>query len=396
MATSFDRLSTHLSTAWKPRKAPVAPRAYRCQCGRPIFFRNSRCLNCQTPLGYEPFLTKVVPLQAGEAPDSWTIFGTEGAQAQHYRRCANLQTAAACNWLIPQATALQDDADTPSLCTACRLNRTIPDLSVPGNDERWHRMEIAKRRLISQLIALHLPVASKVSEDPEHGLAYDFLATPDGGQRVLTGHDSGLMTLNIDEADDATRERTREEMKEPYRTLLGHFRHEIGHYYWDRLVDHTDWLAPFRQLFGDERQDYGEALAANYRDGPPADWPTRFVSAYASTHPWEDWAETWAHYLHMVDTVDTALSFGIDADNVEVDAEPYDADDLWNPKDPDGQAFLNLINAWVELSAVMNEMSRAMGQADFYPFVLPHVAIRKLHFIHCVVSAHAGKAASGA
>ncbi len=391
MATSFERLSAHISTAWKPGHAPVAPRAYRCQCGRPIFFRNSRCLNCQTALGYEPHLGLVVPLDKTEdaQEELWSIIGhqTGGVAQPSYRRCANLLTDAKCNWLIK----VSDDDLCPRLCAACRLNRTIPDLSVPGNDELWHRMEVAKRRLMSQLIALGLPVASKLCEDPERGLAYDFLSPTGNGLRVLTGHDNGLMTFNLEEADDSLRERTRAEMNEPYRTLLGHFRHEVGHYYWDRLVDQTEWLVPYRELFGDERQDYDAALAANYRDGPPSDWSMRFVSAYASMHPWEDWAETWAHYLHMVDTVDTALSFGIDADNVEVDADPYDLDDLWRQNDSvdDDAAFLNLVNAWVDLSAVMNEMSRSMGQADFYPFVLPRSAIRKLHFIHCLIAAHA-------
>ena len=386
MATSFERLSAHISTAWKPGRAPIAPRAYRCQCERPVFFRNSKCLNCQTPLGYDPELAQVLPLQEGPSQDSWVIAGAL-SPGQTYRRCANLLTAARCNWLIK----LTDDNAALSLCPACRLNRTIPDLSVPGNEELWHRMEVAKRRLISQLLALKLPVASKLGEDPEHGLAYDFLRASTSGGPVLTGHEHGLMTFNLDEANDALREQARAQMKEPYRTLLGHFRHEIGHYYWDRLVDHTAWLEPYRELFGDERQDYARALAANYQNGPPSDWALRFVSSYASAHPWEDWAETWAHYLHMVDTVDTALSFGIDADNVELDADPYTVDDLWRSDNEhhDSTAFLNLLNAWVDISAVMNEMSRSMGQADFYPFVLPRPAIRKLHFIHCLIVTNA-------
>ncbi len=377
MATRFENMTARLRAAWKPHKQPTAPRAYRCRCGRPVFFRNSQCLACKTPLGYEPDRAQVLPLaEAGEG--RWTVFGE---RTPRYRRCGNFDSAAGCNWLI-----LDQGEETPPLCRACRLNRTIPDLALPENQLLWNRIEGAKRRLVSQLIALGLPVQSKVSEDPAHGLAFDFLRSPPEGPRVMTGHADGVITLNIEEADDPTRERIREQMHEPYRTLLGHFRHEVGHYYWDRLVRDTAWLAPVRELFGDDQQDYAAALQRHHEQGAPADWPKRFVSAYASSHPWEDWAETWAHYLHMVDTVDTALSFGIDADEVELDAEPYAPNALWRPDDPGAESFLGFLNAWVELTAVLNEMSRSMGQPDFYPFVLPRPAVAKLQLIHLIVA----------
>jgi hypothetical protein len=395
MATRFDRLSAQLRTAWKPHKQPTAPRAYRCQCGRPVFFRNSECLACHTPLGYEPYLAQVLPLSPGAQAGTWQLFGETGEAARTYERCGNFDSAAGCNWLIPldetapapAPAAKADPAPQPvRLCIACRLNHTIPDLTQPDNQELWRRIEGAKRRLVSQLVALNLPVKSKVTEDPEHGLAFDFLRSPQKGPKVMTGHDDGMITINIEEANDAAREKLRAELHEPYRTLLGHFRHEVGHYYWDRLVRDTGWLEPYRQLFGDERQDYAEALKANYTQGPPADWQQRFVSSYASSHPWEDWAESWAHYLHMADTVDTALSFGIDADEVEIDAEPFGRDALWRPDDPGAEVFLDFVNAWVELTAVLNEMSRSMGQHDFYPFVLPRPVVAKLQFIHLVVN----------
>ncbi|WP_437626889.1 zinc-binding metallopeptidase family protein [Sorangium sp. So ce1151] len=381
MPTRFDNLSARLRSAWKPVKQPTAPRAYRCQCGRPVFFRNSRCLACNTPLGYETERAKVLPLKPGPTEDTWQLWDDTAAPPRVYRRCGNFDSASGCNWLVPV-----EGQEAPALCAACRLNRTIPDTSNAEHQTLWRRIETAKRRLVSQLLALNLPVKSKVSEDPERGFCFDFLASPPDGPRVMTGHADGVITLNIEEADDATRERTRAAMREPYRTLLGHFRHEVGHYYWDRLVRDTGWLASFRELFGDERQDYAAALKANYEQGPPADWPQRFVSAYASMHPWEDWAETWAHYLHMVDTVDTALSFGIDADEVELDVEPWGTDALWRPDDREAKSFLGFVNAWVELTGVLNEMSRSMGQHDFYPFVLPRVAVAKLQFIHLVVS----------
>ncbi len=264
--------------------------------------------------------------------------------------------------------------------------RTEPDQSEPENCLLWGRIEIAKRRLVSQLLDLGLPVHSKVTADPEHGLAFDFLHSPAAGPPVLTGHANGIGTLNIEEADDASREKIRLALREPYRTLLGHLRHEVGHYYWDRLVRDSDSLDAYRSLFGDERENYADALKRNCEQGAPADWAQRFVSTYASSHPWEDWAETWAHYMHMEDTMDTALSFGLDADDVEVDYEPFGHDALWNPKAEDAQDFLDFINAWIELTSVLNELSRSMGEPDFYPFVLNRPVVAKLQFIHDLVS----------
>jgi hypothetical protein len=364
-------------------EAKATPRVYQCRCGRQIFFRNSQCISCGTPLGYVPSRRSLYPLQAGPQPDTWQIVGRDGAEpGAHYRRCSNFASAAACNWLIEP----EDRHGVPDLCKACRLNRTIPDLSQSRNLPLWLGMERAKRRLVSQLIALGLPVASKVSEDPEHGLAYDFLRSVPGQPPVVTGHSRGVITINLEEADDAVRERTRVEMGEPYRTLLGHFRHEVGHYYWYRLIEGTEWQAAGRDLFGDERQDYAAALTANYEEGAPAGWARRFVSAYASIHPYEDWAESWAHYLHLRDTLDTAVSFGIEPAQVDSESEPFGLADLWRSEAANGAAFLEMLHRWIRITGVMNEMSRAMGVHDFYPFVLPRPAVAKLHFIHCAVS----------
>jgi hypothetical protein len=167
--------------------------------------------------------------------------------------------------------------------------------------------------------------------------------------------------------------------------MLGHFRHEVGHYYWERLVAGTPRLQEFRARFGDETQDYAAALARHYNDGPDPSWPDRCVSAYASTHPWEDWAETWAHYLHMVDTMDTALSFGVDGDDVEIVTEPFTLADLEAPDGPEALRFLEFVNAWVDLTALLNELSRSMGQHEFYPFVLARKVVAKLYLVHRVV-----------
>ena len=353
-----------------------ATRAYTCQCGRPVYFRNSACLACGAPLGYEidsARLQSLVPV--ADQPGRWALW--HDANSGHYQRCANLD-ANGCNWLVP------GDAPAGTVCLSCSLTRTVPDLSQPQNVAAWRSLEQAKRHLVAQLLVMDLPVASKVTQDPEHGVAFDFLQ-PQPGKPVLTGHDEGIITLNTEEANDAQREHVRSAMGESYRTLLGHFRHEIGHYYWDRLVRDTPWLEDYRTLFGDERADYAEALQRNYTQGPRPDWVQRFVSAYASAHPWEDWAETWAHYLHMVDTLGTAMRFGLDAKDVELPHAPFTRGILWRPDDPGAESFLKITNAWVELTGVLNEMSRSMGEPDFYPFVLTPPVVAKLQFIHCVV-----------
>ena len=324
-----------------------------------------------------------MPLKPVAKSDTWTLWDDDG---QTYRRCANLHTPAACNWLAPSNLAHKHQG----LCRACRLNRTIPDLADPkhpDNGELWGRVELAKRRLVSALLVMGLPVASRETEDTERGVMFDFLRSAAKGPHVMTGHNDGLITLNIAEADHAHREAARQAMNEPYRTLVGHFRHEIGHYYWDRLVWDTPWLEKFRALFGDENQDYAASLKENYEDGPRPDWPQHFVSAYASIHPWEDWAECWAHYMHMVDTVDSAQSFGLTIDTSLIEFTPFTADWLYQCEHPDSERFLAFLNRWTLLTMMLNGMSRAMGQHDFYPFALPHEAVTKLHFIHLLVLA---------
>uniref|UniRef100_UPI0039F13290 zinc-binding metallopeptidase family protein n=1 Tax=Bordetella sputigena TaxID=1416810 RepID=UPI0039F13290 len=363
----------------------VTPRGFHCACGHRIFFRNSQCLACGRPLGYVPSRLRLFPLRPGRDADTWRIMQEADGAGVVYRRCENFASAAACNWMVEP-----EQGGYRNLCRACRLNRTIPDLSLPNNRPLWQSMEAAKRRLVSQLIGLGLPVASRVSEDPARGLAFDFLTSVPGQPRVLTGHVNGIITINLEEADDAVRERVRIQMREPYRTLLGHFRHEVGHYYWERLIQGTAWEAPCRALFGDERQDYAAALKANYENGPPYDWPQHYVSAYASIHPFEDWAETWAHYLHLRDTLDTAESYDIASATSGEDVTGFRKEDLWWRDAPNAEAFLDMLRRWIGITWVMNEMSRAMGLRDFYPFVLPRAAVAKLHFIHCVIFEPAG------
>ena len=371
----LDSVLDELKSFWKRPPAPRSKRAFRCDCQRPVFFLNSQCLGCGAPLGYEPIVGELRTLQAGEQPDTWRLTG-DGATEVDYRRCANFDSAAGCNWLVPAS-------DSTPLCIACRLNRELPDLNDSDNQRYWRSIEAAKRRLVSQLLALNLPVESK-TENPEQGLAFDILRSPADGPKVLTGHHNGLITLNAEEAEDAKREAIRTSLHEPYRTLLGHFRHEIGHYYWDRLVWNTAWLEPFRALFGDERTDYSAALKANYENGPPPDWADRYISSYASSHPWEDWAETWAHYLHILDSLDTAIAHGIDADDIDLEIEPFTREDLYDPNDPNADRAFFLLNSWLEMITVLNELARSLGHPDFYPFVMPRAVVKKLHFVSLV------------
>ena len=370
-------------------------RAYTCQCGRRVYLANSECLYCRTALGYVvdrlavlplvPLLPLLSPEQlAGGFAQRFTVWGEP--QGRHYQRCGNFGQIG-CNWLVPVPALgeLPDANLAPGLCLSCSCTRTIPDLHVPEHLRLWRQLELAKRRVLSQCLALGLPLVTRLAE-PATGLAFDILTDQPGQARILTGHQDGVITLNAAEADDAMREQIRAAMLEPYRTLVGHFRHELGHYYWDVLLRDSPAPPEARRLFGDDTQDYGAALEAYYQQGPATDWPARCVTPYASAHPWEDWAETWAHYLHMADTLDTAFSFGMDASSVELSTDLFTPADLWRADLPGATLFLDFLNTWVRLTGVLNELSRSMGQHDFYPFVLPHAAVPKLQFIHELVA----------
>lgn len=377
----FEQLSSRIAAPFVGETKRNS-KVWQCHCGQSIFFPNTQCLACSAALGYLPEQGRLVTLEPGPDQSTWRLSDEPGLEL--YRRCANLDTPAACNWLFPAH-------NLGEFCIACSLNRTIPDLSIPENADRWCKVETAKRRLVAQLIALGLQVIPK-AQDEDTGLAFDFVGVDLEGKCPSTGHANGLITLNIEEADDARREAMRVQMHEPYRTLLGHFRHEVGHYYWDRLIPDSPWGSAYRTLFGDERASYADALEHHYQNGAPADWQQGFVSAYATMHPWEDWAETWAHYLHMMDAVDTALGFGMNTRDMDFDYQPFTLETLYAPRHPGGPAFLSFVNAWIELAGMLNELSRSMGQPDFYPFVLSPAVITKLHFIHLVIQQAGGRA----
>jgi hypothetical protein len=341
-------------------------------CGTRVYFENSACLSCGHSLGFDPgplAMTAVAPV----APDGG-IFRKVGPPSAskdalaEVRFCDNAQYGA-CNWLIP--------ADAPSIvCNACACNRTIPNLSMPGSLEAWREVEHAKKRLVYSLLRLGLPVDGG-PDGSEPPLTFDFVT------QALTGHENGVITIDIMEADSVERERRRQYFDEPYRSLLGHLRHESGHYYWMRLVDRGGAIEDYRALFGDERQDYQAALNAHYAGGAPADWAGNFVSAYASCHPWEDWAETWAHYLHIVDAVETAEAEGMEpraAGLLFGAAWPFKKYDVYRQV-----SFDSLMDRWWPLSLALNNISRSLGRRDLYPFVISPAARTKLAFVHRLV-----------
>jgi hypothetical protein len=326
-------------------------RAFTCErCGQLLFFENSRCLRCGAGLGFVP---QELSLRVLDDPS----VGLKG-DAQ---RCGNAGVAQ-CNWIVGKG-------DAGPLCGSCVLTRTRP---ADGETEALAELavaEAAKRRLLFQLLDLGLGWG----ED----LAFDLLTSRSGP--VVTGHHDGLITIDLAESDDASREQRRAELGEPYRTLLGHFRHEIGHYYWPRLVERSGALEAGRALFGDERLDYEEALSHHYEHGAPHGWAERFVSAYATMHPWEDWAETFAHYLHIRDTLETAGSFGV------IVAGPPSMPDpalIAAPSPETARSFTSIVDEWLPLTYALNAVNRSMGRDDLYPFTLAPTVIEKLAFVH--------------
>lgn len=359
-------------------------RNFSCaNCGHFLFFENVQCISCGHRVAYSVAQDAIVTLALERGTD-----GTEDAayelvdDRQHggtFRLCANTVLYNACNWLIPEG-------DSARYCASCRLTEILPDLSNPATQVAWMKVETAKRRLLVSLFGLGLPVTGR--DDAPDGLAFRFLESTET-EPAMTGHDKGIITLDIAEADGAFRENMREKLGEAYRTVLGHLRHEIGHYYWDQLVQNSPQrLARFREVFGDERASYEAAIQRHYDEGPPPDWQTCFISAYATMHPWEDWAETWAHYLHMTDTLDTARTYGIaiSAPGVTGDRERMRATVV----DPD--EFDDLFNSWYMLTFVLNGLSRSMGVPDLYPFAASTKARAKIAWVHDLVQSEAAAA----
>jgi hypothetical protein len=352
-------------------------RLFSCQvCGNIVHFENRSCGRCGHRLAFMPELVTLSALKP--RGDQWQPMKRPG---QRRWLCCNAKMDV-CNWLV-------DDGSNDAYCAACRHNGIVPDLSDSVRLTGWRELEVAKHRLFYSLLRWKLPLKTR-AEDPKHGLIFNFLADdPGSGQKVMTGHDDGVITVALTETDLIERERRRLQMNEPYRTLLGHFRHEAGHYFWDVLVRDGGKLEACRAIFGDDRIDYDEALERQYTTGAPPDWEQHYVSAYATMHPWEDFAETWAHYLHIVDTLEMAAEFGLEVhprrDNegglsAQIDFDPYVI-----------QSFDPIARAWLPFVFAMNSVNRAMGTRDLYPFVLSPDVLIKLDFIHRLIRDRAPK-----
>ena len=339
-------------------------------CSQVVYFENVVCERCNHALGYEPRANTMLALEKSD-DGSWVSVGAKSDGASYFY-CSNYAHGV-CNWLVPA-----DDGE--AFCDCCRHNLVVPNTADAANVELWRKMEVAKRRLFYTMERLDLPRQTR--DEHSEGLGFQFMSDdPEAGENVMTGHDEGLITIALAEADDAEREKRRTAMGEPYRTLLGHFRHEVGHWYWDRLVRDGGALDACRAVFGDDSQDYGEALKTHYANGPKPGWQNEFVSHYAAAHPWEDFAETWAHYLHITDTLDTANALGFVV-NPRVDKEDQITARVNFDVYGDDTTIDEIARAWIALAAALNQLNRSVGTPDAYPFVLAEPVIRKLGFIH--------------
>jgi len=335
-------------------------RDFHCpNCGQRLAFENSACLACGSALGFSLEQMALLVIAKGEEGEHAGVVDSDA-----YHLCTNLHLAE-CNWIVPKN-------HPGGLCTSCALTLERPNDNDPEGLAAFARAEAAKRRLIAELQELKLPIVGR-DRDPDYGLGFRLLRS--AHEKVFTGHEDGVITLDLAEGDDVHREQLRVEMDEPYRTLLGHFRHEIGHYYFYRLITpSSDYLARFKELFGDPDADYEEALDRHYRDGAPEGWQESFVSSYATMHAAEDWAETFAHYLHIRDTLDTSAWCGLAPASATFDRPALGP-----------SAFRNIIELWLPLSWSLNMVNRSMGRDDLYPFVLPGAVLDKMQFIHTVI-----------
>ena len=336
-------------------------------CGQLLFFDNSTCLGCGSVLGYLPSVRDLISLR----PSPNGLERADGVPGL-FRHCAN-QLVARCNWLL--------SSDDPAVrCVSCRLTSVRPNDNETESLAAFAHAEAAKRRLVHQLLSLGLPVIDR-SVDEAHGVAFELLSSR--GRTVITGHESGVITLDLSESDAVHREFVRQQLGEPYRTVLGHLRHEIGHYYWPMLVADSGRLDAFRSLFGDERSSYDESLQQHYAQGATTDWSSTHVSEYATMHPWEDWAETFAHYLHIDAGLATAAAIGLHV------TEPARSAGIAASVPREHIAIVPMVQKWLGLTIALNAMERSIGQADLYPFVLSPNVVEKLDFVHRAIGSQA-------
>jgi len=367
-----------------------------CESNQLLFFENSSCVSCYRTVGLDDDFDTVEPYELDEK--SGHYFKAH-KPAVRYQKCDNNAGFEVCNGMVNLDTFIPEKGKDEVLCFACRFNETVPDLSIAEHIPLWKKMEAAKRRALYTLKALSLPLQT-ISQDPKHGLSFDFTTDRDvsdhfatslvDSESVFTGHNSGHITINLAEADDVARSHTKMAMGENYRTLLGHFRHELGHYYFDRLVvGSVEKHALSKEYFGDDELDYQQSLSTHYKNGAPNNWRDEFISEYATMHPFEDWAETWAHYMHIMDTLETAKNYFITGSLSGDSASAKETGELKLPQDSmffsSQTSITSVLNAWMELSVILNSLNRSMGINDAYPFVLSQSVRTKLSFIHYAI-----------
>ncbi len=370
-------------------------RTFQCSCkGQPtLFFESNLCIACNRTVGIDDKFNQVEPYNLDEVNGEFF----KAAQPKiRYQKCDNNAQFKTCNGMVNLNTFVPVADKDEMLCFACRFNETIPDLTIVEHIPLWKKMEKAKRRALYTLNALPVSLRN-LSQDPENGLSFDFTTDRNvkdhfvtklaGHEAVFTGHDFGHITINLAEADDVARSSTKIAMGEHYRTLLGHFRHELGHYYFDQLIANSPKKhALCKQYFGDDELDYKKALDKHYEKGAPENWHETFISEYATMHPYEDWAETWAHYMHIIDTLETAQNFSITGKTSGSAVNNEEVGELYLPQD---QYYFSvqtpiskILDTWMDFSVILNSLNRSMGLDDAYPFVLTQSVRKKLSFIH--------------
>ena len=317
---------------------------FNCYCGNSVFFEQTNCDRCGKTLGFDFNSMKMIPLSKN---GSLLI---DSASKKTYKKCTNWTEFNVCNWVL-------EDSSKNDLCFACQFNRVIPNQSAdnaPVNNLRWLRLEKAKKRLIFSLARIGLPLKNGWGSSVE-GLLFDFVESM-GDKVVTTGYSDGIITINSLEADHVARVSAKYALNERYRTIIGHLRHETGHYYLDKfdLPPNLKKILEdnFGNLFNKNLSEYNEALQSYYKNGPAENWEENYISAYASAHPIEDWAESWSHYLLIMDTLETLQEEGYFDDCI------------------DKMNITEKLEKWRSLSSSLNQITRSLGMQDAYPFTL--------------------------
>jgi hypothetical protein len=370
-------------------------KTFKCDCKdhQILFFESSVCIACERVVGLDDKFDNVEPYDLDET--SGQYFKALDPEVR-YQKCDNHADYKTCTGMVNLNTFVPVEGEDEVLCFACRFNDTIPDLSIVEHIPLWKKMEAAKRRALYTLKSMKLPLAT-IAQNPDSGLSFDFTTDRDVSDHfasrlmnqdtVFTGHDCGHITINLAEADEVARSHTKLAMGEKYRTLLGHFRHELGHYYFDKLIASSPQKhALCKQYFGDDELSYKDAMDKHYKDGAPENWRDSYISEYATMHPYEDWAETWSHYMHIMDTLQTAKNFSITGSTIGNAEETEEVEDLTLPQDAyffsAQTSITNILDTWMDFAIILNSLNRSMGMSDAYPFVLTQPVRTKLSFIH--------------